>query len=142
MRSGETKGRIGMSVPRDLFEAAMEARQRAYAPYSGFRVGAAVRDADGQVVGGCNVENASYGLSNCAERTALFRLVAEGGGKAVEMAVVAEGDGVVTPCGACRQVIMELAPDATLWLCHVDGRSVKRSPAELLPEAFRFSRPT
>ncbi len=131
-----------MSVPGDLFESALKARERAYAPYSGFRVGAAVRDESGRITGGCNVENASYGLSNCAERTALFRLVAEGGAKVVEMAVVADGDGVVSPCGACRQVIMELAPEAVLWLCHVDGRSERRTPAELLPEAFRFSRPS
>lgn len=130
-----------MSVPKDLFDAAMAARERAYAPYSQFHVGAAIRDERGHITTGCNVENASYGLSLCAERTGLFRLVAEGGGRPVEMAVVAAGDGVVTPCGACRQVIMELAPDATLWLCHVDGRSERRTASELLPDAFRFSLP-
>lgn len=125
-----------MSVPQDLFEAALEARRRAYAPYSHFQVGAAVRDKGGAITIGCNVENASYGLCCCAERVALFDMVAASRKEPVEICVVADVPGVVSPCGACRQVIYELARDAVVWLCNTQGASRQVAPIDLLPFPF------
>lgn len=90
-----------------LLEAAAKAARKAYAPYSNFKVGAALLCADGEVFTGCNVENASYGLSNCAERTAVFSAVAASRKDFVALAVVADGDSMPYPCGACRQVLSE-----------------------------------
>jgi cytidine deaminase len=119
-----------------LLEAARSVAERAYAPYSNFRVGAAVRDADGGVFVGCNVECASYGLSICAERTAIFGAIAAGARTPFRSLAVSCLDGACTPCGACRQVIAEHLPaDAAI---HVDGRG-QFSVAELLPHAFRLS---
>ncbi|QHI68139.1 cytidine deaminase [Tichowtungia aerotolerans] len=93
--------------PPELLETARAAARQAYAPYSGFKVGAALLCADGTVFTGCNIENASYGLTNCAERTAVFSAIAAGRRDFVAMAVVADGEGVPYPCGACRQVLSE-----------------------------------
>jgi cytidine deaminase len=90
-----------------LLEAAAKAARKAHAPYSGYKVGVALLCADGKVFTGCNVENASFGLTNCAERTAIFTAVAEGRRDFVAMAVVADGGGLPYPCGACRQVLAE-----------------------------------
>ncbi len=125
-----------MTVPEDLFQAAMAARQRAYAPYSHFQVGAAVRDRSGAITIGCNVENASYGLTCCAERVALFDMVAASRTEPIEMCVVADVERVATPCGACRQVIYELAKDAVIWLCNTSGESKWLMPTDLLPAPF------
>jgi cytidine deaminase len=130
-----------MSVPQDLFEAALEARRRAYAPYSHFQVGAAVRDRGGAITIGCNVENASYGLCCCAERVALFDMVAAARKEPVEICVVADVPDVVSPCGACRQVIYELAKDALVWLCNTGGASRQVTAADLLPFPFSLERP-
>ena len=130
-----------MSVPADLFEAALEARRRAYAPYSHFQVGAAVRDRGGAITIGCNVENASYGLCCCAERVALFDMVAAARKEPVEICVVADVAGVVSPCGACRQVIYELARDAVIWLCNTHGESRQVLAADLLPFPFTLNDP-
>lgn len=123
-----------------LVVAARDAATRAYVPYSSFRVGAAVLAADGTVVAGCNVENASYGLSNCAERTALFAAVAGEHRDLVALAVTCiDGDtsqpGTLMPCGACRQVMVELLPGDAPVL--VDGVGTT-TPDELLPHAFRL----
>jgi cytidine deaminase len=123
---------------QELVVAACDARQQAYAPYSRFPVGAAVQADDGPIVSGCNVENASYGLTVCAERVAVLAAVAAGHRKFVAIAVVSQGG--VTPCGACRQVLAEFADDLVVLLVDADHpdrvREVKLSA--LLPE--RFSR--
>ena len=117
---------------RDLLELAGEAAGGAYAPYSGFRVGAAVLARDGRVVTGTNVENSSYGLTLCAERAALGRAVAEGirPGDVAAVAVTA------SPCGACRQWLLEFAVERVLFPWQ--GELVARRPDELLPESFRL----
>lgn len=122
---------------RALVEAAAAARARAYAPYSGYAVGAAVRAADGRVFAGCNVENASYGLTCCAERVAVFAAVAAGARRVEAVAVVAEG-APPHPCGACRQVLAEFAEDGAPVLVW-DGRRLERTTlGALLPRAFRL----
>ncbi len=126
---------------QQLIALAREARRHAYAPYSGYAVGAAVLTDDGRVFGGCNVENASYGLSNCAERTAVFRAVAEGARAIVAVAVVTPDGG--TPCGACRQVLAEFAPNPSecpVWIATPDHLVGVYTLAELLPHAFRLQR--
>ncbi len=121
----------------ELFTHAMAARQRAYVPYSGFRVGAVIRLENGQLITGCNVENASYGLTNCAERTAIFSMIAQGFRDVQEIAVVAEGDRPVAPCGACRQVMAEFCDAKTrVTLYNTAGQSLVTSVADLLPFAF------
>lgn len=123
-----------------LVAAARAAAQHAYVPYSSFRVGAALLCSDGTVVAGCNVENASYGLSNCAERTAMFTATAAGHRDLVALAVSCiDGDadhpGTLMPCGACRQVMVELLPaDAPVVIDGVGPTTVQA----LLPEAFRL----
>jgi cytidine deaminase len=118
-----------------LLEAARAARERAYAPYSGFSVGAAVETQDGSIVTGCNVENASFGLSICAERTALVRAVAEGH-KAIRAIAIAGPDGVDTaPCGTCRQFIAEFDPEMPVTFTARDG-VVQTVLSTLLPYAF------
>lgn len=125
-------------MPRDLFAAATAARGRAYAPYSHFQVGAALR-VDGVIVAGANVENASYGLSCCAERSAMFAAASQGMRVVTEVLVVAQGFGghPVSPCGACRQVLSEFgAPETPVWLSDPDGHAVRTTIGELLPGAF------
>lgn len=127
------------SEERELVEHAIEARERAYVPYSHFKVGSAVRAADGQIYGGCNIENAAYGCTNCAERSALFHAVSRGAepGAFRMLAVVGETEEPITPCGACRQVMAELcAPDMPVILANTGGRAVRTTIAELLPGAF------
>nr|WP_322790940.1 cytidine deaminase [Alicyclobacillus cycloheptanicus] len=121
-------------------EAAREARACAYVPYSRFAVGAALQLEDGRIITGANIENASYGLTNCAERTAVFRALMENGGKPLKVraiAVIADSDGPVAPCGACRQVLAEFcAPETPVWLGDLAG-GVKPTTVEgLLPYAF------
>ncbi|MBN3786786.1 cytidine deaminase [Burkholderia sp. Ac-20353] len=122
-----------------LIDAAKAAREKAYAPYSRFKVGAALRTKDGKIFHGCNVENASYGLCNCAERTALFAAIAAGyrPGDFAVLAVVGETDGPIAPCGACRQVMIELGtPSLDVVLANLNGDvRVTRADA-LLPDAF------
>lgn len=119
-----------------LAKAARDAAGRAYAPYSGFPVGAAVLTVRGKIFSGCNVENASYGLCNCAERTAIFSAVAAGHQRITCVAVYTPTDRPTAPCGACRQVIFEFGPGArVISLC--DGKErIDRSIGELLPRAF------
>ena len=118
----------------DLIAKAMEAREKAHAPYSQFAVGAALLAKSGRVYTGCNVENASYGLSICAERTAVFKAVSEGERDFEAIAVVT--DKGVTPCGACRQVLMEFGEDIRVIVADEAGGYRVFGLQELLPEAF------
>lgn len=125
---------------RALLDRARQARANAYAPYSRFPVGAALLAADGRVFTGVNVENASYGLCNCAERTAIFKAVSEGVREFAAVAVIGPEDEVeCSPCGACRQVLFEFGPDMALVLASPDGAR-QYTVRELLPGAFDASR--
>ena len=119
-----------------LIQAASQARERAYAPYSNFPVGAALLTASGQVFCGCNVENASYALCICAERVALGSALAAGQRDLVALAVIADSPGPVSPCGACRQVMIELAPDLQVVLANLQGDTQITTARNLLPGAF------
>jgi len=122
-----------------LLRTARTAMKRAYAPYSNFRVGAAILTKTGKVFSGCNVENASYGMTNCAERTAIFAAVAELGPKLEVTAVAVVNDHGVpcSPCGACRQVIYEFGPDAIVFFQGAEADK-QAHITELLPEGFRL----
>lgn len=121
----------------NLIDNAKEAREMAYVPYSKFKVGAAVLSEDEKIYKGCNIENASYGLCNCAERTALFKAYSEGANKFKAIAVVADTDRPVPPCGACRQVMAELCPqDMPVYLTNLKGDVLETTVQELLPGAF------
>jgi cytidine deaminase len=120
-----------------LIASAIQARANAYVPYSKFPVGAAILLKDGEIVSGCNIENASYGLTNCAERTALFKAISEGKREIQAIAVVADTNGPVSPCGACRQVMAEFcAPETRVILANLLGDRHVTTIAELLPGAF------
>lgn len=120
----------------ELLELARQARERAYAPYSRFLVGAAVLAEDGRCFTGVNVENASYGLACCAERVAVFKAASEGVRRIAAVAVVADTAGPCSPCGACRQVLYEFGPGARLILGNLKGDLKVTSVAEILPGAF------
>jgi cytidine deaminase len=120
-----------------LIEEAKLAREKAYVPYSNFKVGAALLAENGKVYHGCNIENAAYSMTNCAERTAIFKAVSEGDSTFKLLAVVADTKGPISPCGACRQVIAELCPkDMEVVLTNLQGDIQKLTVAELLPGAF------
>ena len=125
-----------------LLQAAQWAAEKAYAPFSKFYVGAALLTLDGRIFTGCNVENSSYGLTNCAERTAIFTAVAEGAVSVehdLKAVVVVNRDGVpCSPCGACRQVIYEFGPNAVVIYKAKDGTMTESKASELLPEGFRL----
>jgi len=122
-----------------LIAAARHARENAHAPFSNFRVGAALRAKSGRVYGGCNVENASYGLTCCAERVAIFKAVSEGEHGFEAMAVVTDTDELTPPCGACRQLIWEFCGDIPVILANLEGKIEEESSAKLLPRAFDSS---
>jgi cytidine deaminase len=119
-----------------LIEQAVAARERAYTPYSHFPVGAAVLTNTGKVYTGCNIENASYGATCCAERVALFKAVSAGEKDIRAIAVVAAGEQAVPPCGICRQVMIELAPQAVVAMANLEGKKEVRTVAQLLPGPF------
>ncbi|WP_226677527.1 cytidine deaminase [Mesobacillus jeotgali] len=122
---------------KTLVEKAIEARSTAYVPYSKFQVGAAIITSNDNVYLGCNIENASYGLTNCAERTAIFKAVSEGDTEIKAIAVVADTEGPVSPCGACRQVIAEFATDDTkIYLANLNGDVKETTISEILPGYF------
>jgi len=121
-------------TPAELVAHALSARQKAYAPYSHYLVGAALLLADGSVMLGCNVENASYGATICAERVALTSAVAQGKQSFVALAVATKNGG--SPCGICRQVMAELGPDMTVYIANEAGEFRTTSTAELLPDSF------
>jgi len=124
---------------RELLAAAAAVRAHAYAPASGFAVGAAVRSADGRVFVGCNVENASYGLTLCAERAAVCAAVAAGARALVAVAVVTASDPPARPCGACRQVLAEFGVGMRVWLQGEGGVVECTDLATLLPQPFTFA---
>ncbi len=119
-----------------LVLAAMAAREKAFAPYSKFRVGAALEAEDGTIVSGCNVESASYGLTICAERVAIVKGVSEGRTRFVRVAVVTDTDALTPPCGACRQLLWEFAPTAIVILANFSGATEQYTIKELIPHAF------
>jgi len=120
-----------------LLEQAKRAREKAYVPYSKFQVGAALLTKDGQVFHGCNIENAAYGLSNCAERTAIFSAWAQDAREYAAMAVVADTEGPVAPCGQCRQVLSEMCDaDMPIYLTNLKGDVTETTVGALLPGAF------
>ncbi|HEX3187428.1 MAG TPA: cytidine deaminase [Pyrinomonadaceae bacterium] len=119
-----------------LIEAAKEARLQSVAPFSDFKVGAALRTDSGKVYTGCNVESASYGLTVCAERVAIWKALSEGERHFTELAVVADTDTLTPPCGTCRQIIWEFARDAKIVFANLDGRNQVFNIRQLLPDAF------
>lgn len=128
-----------MSEEEKLIAAARQAREHAHAPFSEFRVGAAVRTKSGRVFGGCNVENASYGLTICAERVAIFKAVSEGEREFDAIAVVTGADVLTPPCGACRQIIWEFCGDVPVILANLKGKIERERSSELLPRPFDSS---
>jgi cytidine deaminase len=126
---------------KELLSAARSARKKAYAPYSGFRVGAAVLGSDGRIFSGCNVENASFGLTCCAERNAIFAMVAAGVREIREVLVIGETAEFLPPCGACRQVIAEFAPpEVVVHLGNHAGACRDVPVSELIPFIFRLKK--
>ena len=121
---------------QELLEKAKAARLRSIAPFSNFLVGAAVKTDEGKVYIGCNVESASYGLTVCAERVAIWKALSEGERQFTELAVVADTDTLTPPCGTCRQIIWEFAKNATIILGNLQGETQIVSIRELLPRAF------
>ncbi len=119
---------------KKLIARAHEMRKRALAPYSNYAVGAAVLTSDGEIIGGCNIESSSYGLTCCAERVALYRAIAEGHSSFKALAVATENGGSL--CGACRQVVWDLCGDIPIFITDNKGKIEKTSSAKLLPEAF------
>lgn len=134
-----SKRKLASDVRKKLEDAAARAMKNAHAPYSNFRVGSAILLTNGKIYSGCNVENASYGMTNCAERTAIFSAVADLGPKIeIEAVAVINDKGVpCSPCGACRQVIYEFGPDATIVFQGASGPK-QAHITELLPEGFRL----
>jgi cytidine deaminase len=128
-----------MSEYDSLIAVAKQARKNAYAPFSNFRVGAALRAKSGRVYTGCNVENASYGLTCCAERVAIFKAVSEGERGFDAIAVVADTDVLTPPCGACRQIIWEFCGDIPVILANLNGKMEQERAGELLPRPFDSS---
>lgn len=130
---------ISAAMRKKLITAATKVMKNAHAPYSNFHVGSAILLSNGKIFSGCNVENASYGMTNCAERTAIFSAVAELGPKIEIRAVAVTNDqgAPCSPCGACRQVIYEFGPNATIFFQGTNGPK-QAHIAELLPEGFRL----
>lgn len=121
---------------RALIEKAKEAMQFAYTPYSNFNVGAALLTATGKVYLGCNIENSSYGATNCAERTAIFKAISEGEREFIKIAVVSSSNAETYPCGICRQVLAEHMPQGSLLFEDTQGNIKEYSMQEILPYAF------
>ena len=119
-----------------LFKEAEKARKKAYTPYSKFKVGAAVLTTDGKIFTGCNIENASFGLTVCAERVAILKAISEGSYKFEAMAIVGDTERPCSPCGACRQVISEFGEDIKIAMSNLKGDVKIKKISELLPEAF------
>jgi cytidine deaminase len=126
-------------TPDSLIAAAIAARENAHAPFSKFRVGAAVLDAEGRIHTGCNVENATYGLTLCAERVAIFKAISEGARSFTRVAVVADTANLTPPCGACRQILWEFCGDVELVLANLQGETETLRLGALFPRAFDAS---
>jgi cytidine deaminase len=125
-----------MSDQHKLVEAAKAARENAHAPYSNFRVGAALRAKSGRIYTGCNVENATYGLTVCAERVAIFKAISEGERGFDAVAVVTDTEGLTPPCGACRQLLWEFCGDAEVVLANLKGKTETTRMSALFPRPF------
>lgn len=121
---------------RELVTKALEMREFSYSPYSHFRVGAALECADGTVYGGCNIENAAYGSTICAERTAVFKAVSDGRRDYVRIAIAGDSTDYCWPCGSCRQVLREFAPDIEVLVADREGKYEVHTLKELLPYSF------
>jgi len=119
-----------------LIEAATSVREAAYAPYSKFKVGAALLTQEGEILTGCNVENISFGLTSCAERNAVFKAVSQGNRKFKAIAIVTDTTDLTAPCGACRQVLAEFNPDLPVMLANLRGDRRLESLGSLLPHPF------
>jgi cytidine deaminase len=122
-----------------LIAAALAARENAWAPFSNFRVGAALEDETGRISTGCNVENATYGLSVCAERTAVLKAISEGARKFRRVAVAADTDSLTPPCGACRQILWEFCGDIEVTLVNLQGKTERFQMRDLFPRPFDVS---
>jgi cytidine deaminase len=122
-----------------LLEAALEARNNAHAPFSKFRVGAAIEDESCRIFTGCNIENATYGLTICAERVAVFKAISEGARKFKRIAVAADTDVLTPPCGACRQILWEFCGDSELTLVNLQGKTETFRMKDLFPRPFDAS---
>jgi len=122
-----------------LIAAARQTRENAHAAYSNFRVGAALRATSGRIFGGCNVENATYGLTVCAERVAIFKAISEGERGFDAIAVVTDADSLTPPCGACRQLIWEFCGDIPVVLANLKGKSEVLAMRDLFPKPFDSS---
>jgi cytidine deaminase len=123
----------------DLGAQALAAREHAFAPYSRFQVGAALEDSDGRIHTGCNVENATYGLTVCAERVAVFKAISEGARKFRRIAIAADTDTLTPPCGACRQILWEFCGNIEIELVNPRGKSERYQLKELFPKPFDVS---
>lgn len=119
-----------------LVEKAKKARENAVAPYSNFKVGAAIEVSDGEIITGCNIENATYGLTICAERVAIFKSISEGKKKISRIAIVADTETLTPPCGACRQIIWEFCGDISVILENLNGKTATFQMSKLFPNAF------
>ncbi len=124
------------NTSKDLIEAAVKVRENAHAPFSDFKVGAAIETRSGKIFTGCNVENASYGLTICAERVAIFKAISEGETEFTKIAVVADTPELTPPCGACRQVIWEFCGDIPVIMSNLKNETETLQMQELLPRAF------
>ncbi len=124
----------------ELFKQAFKARKKAYTPYSQFKVGAALLTTEGKIYTGSNVENISYSLTNCAERTAIFKAVSEGYHNFEKLLITADTDEPVIPCGACRQVIKEFGDDIEIIMTNLNGDICRKKINELLPLSFNFNK--
>jgi cytidine deaminase len=122
-----------------LLRAALDAREHAHAPFSNFRVGAAIEDSSGRIHTGCNVENATYGLTVCAERVAIFKAISEGAREFRRIAVAADTDVLTPPCGACRQILWEFCGDVEIVLVNPRGASETLRLKNLFPRPFDAS---
>jgi cytidine deaminase len=122
-----------------LITAALAAREKAFAPYSKFRVGAAIEDIDGRIHTGCNVENVTYGLTVCAERVAVFKAISEGVRKFRRVAIAADTDALTPPCGACRQILWEFCGDIEIVLVNLRGKTETHRLKDLFPKPFDVS---
>jgi len=123
----------------ELTAAALAARENAHAPFSKFKVGAAIEDVDGRIHTGCNVENATYGLTVCAERVAVFKAISEGARKFQRVAVAADTDVLTPPCGACRQILWEFLGDVEIVLVNPRGKTESYRLKDLFPKPFDAS---
>ena len=123
----------------DFILAALAVREKAFAPYSKFKVGAALEDVDGRIHTGCNVENATYGLTVCAERVAVFKAISEGVRKFRRVAVAADTDVLTPPCGACRQILWEFCGDIDVVLVNLHGKTESYRLKDLFPKPFDVS---